>query len=96
MKFRSAVINAIAILAVPGLAMAQTSFPTTIDFTNDSTGSVNVELTCNSGNPLVQDFDITEASGVTFVVNGIVADSTCSIALSDLDQASEVVGLSSW
>jgi hypothetical protein len=85
MNIRHAFITATALLALPALAMAQTTFPTSIDFTNDNTGSVNVALTCNSGNPLVQDFDINEAEGVTFIVNGIVADTTYTIALTGLD-----------
>lgn len=86
MNIKRAFFAATAAMVLPGLAMAQTEFPTTIDFTNDNTGTVNVELTCNSGNPLVQDFDISEAGGVTFVVNGLVDGSNCSIALSDLDE----------
>jgi hypothetical protein len=86
MNIKHVFIAATAALVLPGLAMAQTSFPTSIAFTNGNDGTVNVALTCNSGNPLVQDFDISAADGVTFVVNGIVADSTCTIALSGVDE----------
>jgi hypothetical protein len=86
MNIKGMFIAATAALVLPGLAMAQTSFPTSIDFTNGNDGTVNVALTCNSGNPLVQDFDIDEANGVTFIVQGIVDGSTCTIALSGLDE----------
>jgi hypothetical protein len=93
MNIKRAFIAATAALVLPGLAMAQTSFPTSIDFTNGNDGTVNVELTCNSGNPLVQDFDISEAGGVTFIVNGLVDGSNCSVALSGLDTGYEITSL---
>ena len=92
MKTKLAFLAAVAAMMVPGFALAQVdaTFPTTIDFTNDDTGTVNVELTCNSGNPLVQDFDISEAAGVTFTVTGLVADSVCDVALSGLASGYEL------
>ena len=92
MKTKLAFLAAFAALMVPGFALAQVdaTFPTSIDFTNDDTGTVNVELTCNSGNPLVQDFDISEMAGVTFSVTGLVAGSVCDIALSGLASGYEL------
>ena len=88
MNIKRAFLAAAAALMVPGFAMAQTvdaTFDTSIDFSNDFDGSVNVELTCNGGTPLVQDADISEGSPVQFTVLSLdTATRTCSIAISDL------------
>lgn len=93
MTIKRAFLAAAAALMVPGFALAQVAsvtFPTTIDFSNDFDGTVNVELTCNSGNPLVQDFDISEGAGVTFTVSDIVEGAVCSIDLSGLASGYEL------
>ena len=67
-----------------------TTFPVTIDFSNDFDGSVMVSLTCNTGNPLSQEFEITEAGGVDFVVqvlDFIAPTTTCEVSLTDIDGA---------
>jgi len=67
-----------------------TTFPVAIDFSNDFDGSVTVTLTCNTGTPLSQDFEITEAGGVVFVVETldfIAPTTTCEVSLTDLDGA---------
>jgi hypothetical protein len=71
-----------ALSSLSGVALAadgQGQIPTTArfnvtkTFTDDSTDSVDVTLTCNAGLPLVQDFTIEggDPDGVTFVVNNI-------------------------
>ena len=88
MNIKRAFLAAAAALMVPGFAMAQTvdaTFDTSIDFSNDFDGSVNVELTCNGGTPLVQDADISEGSAVQFTVLSLdTATRTCSITIADL------------
>ena len=87
MNIKRAFLAAAAVLMVPSLAMAQTTatFLTSLDITNDAAASLNVELTCNSGNPLVQDFDLSDGESVTFSVANLDTDTaTCSINLSGL------------
>ena len=92
MNIKRAFLAATAALMVPGLAMAQlapTTFPTTVTFTNGATGSIDVTVTCNSGNPLTQTASITEASGVEFVVQELdIANPafTCDVTLDGLTE----------
>ena len=63
---------------VPGNAR----FNVTKTFTDGSTDSVDVTLTCNGGLPLVQDFTIAggDPAGVTFVVTDLPdAGATCTV-----------------
>jgi hypothetical protein len=90
MNIKRAFLAASAAVMLPGLAMAQlapTTFPTTVDFSNDFDGIVTVTLTCNTGTPLVQSFDISEGSGVDFVVQELdiaAATSACDITMDGL------------
>ncbi len=89
MNIKRAFLAASAAIMVPGLAMAQlapTTFPTTIDFSNDFSGSVTATLTCNTGNPLEQSFEISEGAGVDFVIQelDIAGDATCEITLDEV------------
>jgi len=89
MSIKRAFLAATAALMVPGLAMAQVTatFPTTVDFSNNATDSVTATVTCNSGNPLTQSADISEAGGVTFVVQELDianADFTCDVTMDGL------------
>jgi hypothetical protein len=88
MNIKRALLAASAAIMLPGLAMAQTTFPTSIVFLNGNDASINVTLTCNTGNPLVQDFDISMGNGVDFVVQDLdtTVDTTrCTIVQGDLD-----------
>ena len=84
MNIKRAFLAAIAVLMMPAYAMAQNTFPTSIEFTNGGTGSATATLTCNSGVPLQQSFQISENNGVGFVVAGMVATSECSITITNL------------
>ena len=97
MNIKRAFLAAAAVLMVPGFAMAQdtATFDTSISYTNGDTGSVNVELVCNAGNPLSQDFDIAPGAGVMFTVANLDLTSTtleCTIGLSGLDAAYTATG----
>ena len=89
MKTKLAFLAAIAAMMVPGLALAQATtatFPTSVDISNGAMDTLNVELTCNGGTPLVQDFDLGNGDSVTFSVQNIdIATASCSIALSGVD-----------
>jgi hypothetical protein len=85
MNIKRAFLAAIAVLMMPAYAMAQNTFPTTIEFTNGGQGSATATLTCNSGVPLQQSFQISELDGVAFVVAGMVAASDCEITITNLD-----------
>ena len=94
MKTKLAFLAAVAAMMVPGLALAQTTtatFPTNLDITNGAMDTLNVELTCNNGTPLVQDFDLGNGDSVTFSVQNIdIATAACSIALSGVDAGYQV------
>jgi len=74
MNIKRAFFAAVATLMVPAFAMAQTtiSFDTVLDFQPDGpyTQTVTATLTCNTGNPLVQSFEIgpQTTDKVVFVV----------------------------
>ena len=91
MNIKRAFLAVSAAAMLPGLAMAQlapTTFPTEVIFSNGYNGTVNVTLTCNSGNPLEQSFQISAANGVDFVVQELdtSSDATrCTIVLGELD-----------
>lgn len=87
MNIKRAFLAASAAIMLPGLAMAQTTFPTTVDFSNDADATVTVTLTCNTGTPLVQSFDISEGSGVDFVVQELdiaAPTSACNVTMDGL------------
>jgi hypothetical protein len=94
MKTKLAFLAAAAALMVPGLALAQTTtatFPTDLVITNGAMDTLNVELTCNNGTPLVQDFDLGNGDSVTFSVQNIdITTAACSIALSGVDAGYQV------
>jgi hypothetical protein len=75
MNIKRAFLAAAALLMVPGFAMAQTTitFDTQLNFdpAGPYTQTVTVVLTCNTGNPLTQDFVIGPApeDKVVFVVD---------------------------
>jgi hypothetical protein len=70
MSFKRAIVIAAAAMIIPGMAMAQTNamFPVTVDFDDNNPGAVEATLSCNTGQPLSQSQDISEGSGVNFVV----------------------------
>jgi hypothetical protein len=87
MNIKRALLAASAAIMLPGLAMAQVTFPTTIDFVNDDTASIIATLTCNSGNPLTQSYPISEGNGVDFVVQDldiVGVNTTCAITVGGL------------
>lgn len=75
MNIKRAFLTAVALLMLPGFALAQTTvrFDTSLVLVPEGpyTQSVTAELTCNTGNPLVQDFEIgpTTEDKVVFVVD---------------------------
>ena len=86
MNIKRAFLAAIAVLMMPAYAMAQNTFPTSIEFTNGiGTGTATATLTCNSGVPLQQSFVISEIVDVVFVVAGMTPLSECSISLTNID-----------
>jgi hypothetical protein len=84
MNIKRAFLAAIAVLMMPAVAMAQNTFLTGVEFTNDGDGTALATITCNSGVPLVQSFTISEGNPVGFVVAGIIEGSTCEITLTDI------------
>lgn len=92
MNIKRAFFAAVATLMVPAFAMAQTtiSFDTVLDFAPDGpyTGTVTATLTCNTGNPLVQSFEIgpQTTDKVVFVVENfsLVDFIGCEITISSL------------
>ena len=92
MNIKRAFFAAVALLMVPGFAMAQTTitFDTSLDFQPDGpyTQTVQATLTCNTGNPLQQSFQIgpTLADKVVFVVDNFNEDQfiSCEITASTL------------
>jgi hypothetical protein len=75
MNIKRAFLTSVALLMLPGFALAQTivRFDTSLELVpaGPYTQTVTVELTCNTGNPLVQDFEIgpTTEDKVVFVVD---------------------------
>lgn len=75
MNIKRAFLTAVATLMVPGFALAQTtiSFDTVLDLVpaGPYTETVTATLTCNTGNPLQQSFEIgpTAEDKVVFVVD---------------------------
>ncbi len=89
MNIKRAFLAASAAIMLPGLVMAQVTatFPTNISFTNGDTAEILATLTCNTGNPLVQSFLISEGNGVDFVVQELdiaAATTTCFITVGGL------------
>lgn len=90
MNIKRAFLAASAAVMLPGLAMAQlapVTFPTTVDFSNNADAIVTVTLTCNTGTPLVQSFDISEGSGVDFVIQELdiaAATTACDVTMDGL------------
>ena len=83
MNLKRALLITTAAMMLPGMALAQVAdarFVVTKDFDDDNTASINVMITCNTGVPLSQSADITEASGVGFVVSSFdSAVGSCTI-----------------
>ena len=74
------------LLASSSTLLAQDrTFAVSVSFEPDYASPVNVELTCNSGIPLVQDFDITEDLGIVFSVNMVFDGSTCAVSQEPVD-----------
>ena len=72
-----------------------TSFATSVSFTNGDTDSVTATLTCNSGLPLQQSFEISEGSPVNFVVTDLpftTPGTSCEITIDGVDTAYSVEG----
>jgi len=75
MNIKRAFLTSVALLMLPGFALAQTivRFDTSLELVpaGPYTQTVTAELTCNTGNPLVQDFEIgpTTEDKVVFVVD---------------------------
>jgi hypothetical protein len=92
MNLKRAFFAAVALLMVPGFALAQTtiSFDTQLHFDPEGpyTQTVTVTLTCNTGNPLTQDFVIGPApeDKVVFVVDNFNLEEfiDCEITASGL------------
>ena len=87
MNIKRAFLAAIAVLMMPAYAMAQTTFLTDVQLSNGGDATVTATLTCNSGVPLVQSFDISPGlgNGVGFVVAGLVAGTDCDIAITSVN-----------
>ena len=88
MSFKRAILIAAAAMILPGLAQAQTSaqFPVTVDFDDNNPGSVDVTLQCNTGQPLSQTQDITEAGGVTFIITNFAdGEMDCEVSVTDAE-----------
>lgn len=85
MNIKRAFLAAVAVLMLPAMAWAQdtVTFDTSLSFSNADEGTVTATLVCNTGVPLEQSFEISEASGVEFVVNEVAIDedAECSIAI---------------
>ncbi len=86
MNIKRAFLAAAAALMVPGFALAQDTitFDTTVEFLPGIEAVddlVTVVRTCNTGLPLVESLDITEAQGVKFVVEEFDgwASNTCMV-----------------
>lgn len=77
MNLKRAFLVTTAALMMPTLALAQDAFTARFavdkDFVDGNPNSVSVTLECNTGNPLVQSKDVSEGSGVVFVVNEMTA-----------------------
>ncbi|MDX1556346.1 MAG: hypothetical protein R3212_09995, partial [Xanthomonadales bacterium] len=88
MSFNRALLIVLAAMMIPGIALAQTraTFPVTVDFDDNNPGSVQVDLDCNTGQPLSQSLDISEGDGGAFVVVDFV-DGTmdCDVSISSAD-----------
>lgn len=92
MNIKRAFFAAAALLMVPGFAMAQTTitFDTQLDFVPNGpyTQTVTATLTCNTGNPLQQSFEIgpTTDDKVVFVVDNFDLQTfiDCEITASSL------------
>jgi hypothetical protein len=92
MNIKRAFFAAVALLMVPGFALAQTTitFDTQLHFnpTGPYTQTVMATLTCNTGNPLQQTFEIgpTPADKVVFVVDNFDLQTfiDCEITASSL------------
>lgn len=93
MNIKRAFLTAVALLAVPGFALAQTTvrFDTSLELvphSDDYTQTITVELTCNTGNPLVQDFEIgpTTEDKVIFTVENFDLEKfiSCEVVPSSL------------
>jgi hypothetical protein len=93
MNIKRAFLTAVALLMLPGFALAQTTvrFDTSLQFVpaGPYTQTITVELTCNTGNPLIQDFEIgpTTADKVIFVVDNFDLDEfiSCEITGTSLN-----------
>ena len=93
MNIKRAFLTAVALLMLPGFALAQTivRFDTSLELVpaGPYTQTVTAELTCNTGNPLVQDFEIgpTTADKVVFVVDNfdLVTFISCEITATSID-----------
>ena len=84
MNLKRAFLITTAALLLPGMALAQVvdaRFLVTKDFADNNATSINVVITCNTGVPLSQNSDITEAGGgVGFVVTSFdPAIGSCTI-----------------
>jgi hypothetical protein len=93
MNLKRAFLTTVALLILPGFALAQTTvrFDTSLELVpaGPYTQTVTVELTCNTGNPLVQDFEIgpTTADKVVFVVDNFNLEEfiSCEITATSID-----------
>lgn len=66
-------------LSIP-FGASDTRFTVVKDFSDDNTAGVDVEITCNTGLPLQQEFTISEGNNVTFIVESFVpGEMNCEI-----------------
>jgi hypothetical protein len=92
MNIKRAFLTAVALLMLPGFALAQLTvrFDTSLQLVpaGPYTQTIDVELVCNTGNPLQQDFEIgpTTEDKVIFVVDNFDLDEfiSCEITPSSL------------
>lgn len=86
MNIKRAILAAVAVLLVPGYAMAQSTvtFATSVTGAGGGdAGSPEMTISCNGGIPLSQ----SAAAGTTFSVTNINVGDVCTVALSgDLDE----------
>ena len=89
MNIKRAFLAAVAVLMVPGFAMAQstTTFPTTLNVNPDPGAvlSFTVTRSCNSGSPLSESTTIADGGSVTFTATDVAVGSSCVIGVAGGD-----------
>ena len=77
MNIKRAFLAAVAVLMVPGFAMAQSTVTFSTLISNDLAGAPEMTITCNGGIPLSQ----SGAIGTTFTVTNIALGNECTVEM---------------